>query len=157
MNTKCAFATCNSHPRPGPRPEPNSKWFVSLCTLSAVRPSGISVVNIRYAGMLATRHRFGFNLLSGPCFGLDQPTSFFNQPCLPTTNQVCRKSTRFHQNQPGLSKINQVYRKSTRFHQHQPGISAKNQKKRSNGGQKTRGAGGGGGGEAGGRGGKPRN
>ena len=102
---------------------PHSKWFGSLCTLHAVRPSGINVVNIRYA-----------------ChFCLDQPASFFDQtwfttrlhhkqPGLAKINHVHRKPTRFTENQPGLPKINQVSPKPTRFTENQPGISTKNQK-----------------------------
>ena len=98
----------------------NSEWFVSFCTLcrAAMRNQ-------------CRESTVGFNLLRGPCFGLDQSTSFFNQQDQPGLRKSTRfngKSTRSTENQPGFTKINKVSRQEI--------IN----KKRKHGGQKTRGA-----------------
>ena len=79
-------------------------------------------MNIRYA--CHSPQALGFNLRNGPCFGLGQPTSF-------STNQVYRKSTRFHQNQPWFTEHQPA---GLRFHQNQPGILTKS-KTRKHGGK----------------------
>ena len=94
------LATITRGPDPGPNQGPKLQM---LCVFvhSAVRPSGI--VNIRY--ICHWPPAFGFNLLSGPCSGLDQPYSLLSvsQPGLPKISQVSPKSARIHQNQPGIS------------------------------------------------------
>ena len=108
------LATITRGPAPGPNQGPKLQM---LCVfVSAVRPSGI--VNIRY--ICHWPPAFGFNLLSGPCSGLDQPYSLLSvsQPGLPKISQVSPTSARFHQHQPGFTKINQVSRQKAQKRKH---------------------------------------